>query len=213
MLHDTNILVGALTGRQYKLFDYHGHPEADRVVVAMGSSTSTVQETVDHLNANGERTGLLKVRLYRPWDAEAFRAAVQAWESGGQAAELARQKGAAVKKIARLKAALAEAKAGQRHAEAKRALSALDKCKSRLVAFPDYLAKSRETLKVNRADHSVEYGGVTYAVDWVTRPPETGGADSAKFGFRAVEFEIDGVVELERLRGNFDDDISVGVVG
>ena len=42
--------VGAMTGRQYKLFDYHGHPEADRVVVAMGSSTSTVQEAVDYMN-------------------------------------------------------------------------------------------------------------------------------------------------------------------
>merc|ERR1719473_1925091 len=70
--------VGALTGRQYKLFDYHGAPDADRVCVAMGSSTSTIQETVDHLNAQGERTGLLKVRLYRPWDADAFRAAIPA---------------------------------------------------------------------------------------------------------------------------------------
>ena len=68
--------VGAMTGRQYKLFDYHGHPEADRVVVAMGSSTSTVQEAVDHMNGMGERTGLLKVRLYRPWDADALRAAI-----------------------------------------------------------------------------------------------------------------------------------------
>ena len=65
-----------MTGRQYKRFDYHGHPEADRVVVAMGSSTSTVQEAVDHMNGMGERTGLLKVRLYRPWDADALRAAI-----------------------------------------------------------------------------------------------------------------------------------------
>ena len=58
-----------------RLYPRPGHPEADRVVVAMGSATSTIQEAVDHLNASGERTGLLKVRLYRPWDAEAFRAA------------------------------------------------------------------------------------------------------------------------------------------
>ena len=76
LVQETMDEVGALTGRQYKLFDYHGHPEADRVVVAMGSSTSTVQEAVDHMNGMGERTGLLKVRLYRPWDADALRAAI-----------------------------------------------------------------------------------------------------------------------------------------
>ena len=46
LVQETMDEVGALTGRQYKLFDYHGHPEADRVAVAMGSATSTVQEAV-----------------------------------------------------------------------------------------------------------------------------------------------------------------------
>ena len=86
--------VGALTGRQYKLFDYHGHPEADRVIVAMGSSTSTVQETVDHLNQAGERTGLLKVRLYRPWDADAFRAAIPETASNITVLDRTREDGA-----------------------------------------------------------------------------------------------------------------------
>jgi pyruvate-ferredoxin/flavodoxin oxidoreductase len=65
-----------LTGRRYGLFDYHGHPEADRVVVAMGSSTDTLHETVDWLNAGGEKVGVLKVRLYRPFDGAGFVAAL-----------------------------------------------------------------------------------------------------------------------------------------
>jgi pyruvate-ferredoxin/flavodoxin oxidoreductase len=65
-----------LTGRTYRLFDYHGHPQAERVVVLMGSGCETVQETVDYLMAQGERVGVLKVRLYRPWSLDAFVAAV-----------------------------------------------------------------------------------------------------------------------------------------
>jgi pyruvate-ferredoxin/flavodoxin oxidoreductase len=61
-----------LTGRQYHLFDYHGHPEADRVVVLMGSGSEAAQEAVDWLNDHGERVGLLRVRLYRPFSLEAF---------------------------------------------------------------------------------------------------------------------------------------------
>lgn len=66
----------ARTGRQYHLFDYEGHPEADRVVVIMGSGAETVAETSAWLNAQGERTGVLKVRLYRPLEAKAFLAAL-----------------------------------------------------------------------------------------------------------------------------------------
>jgi len=57
----------ARTGRQYHLFDYVGHPQAERVVVLMGSGTETVDETVAWLTARGERVGVLKVRLYRPF--------------------------------------------------------------------------------------------------------------------------------------------------
>ena len=70
--------VGARTGRQYRLVDYHGHPEADRVVVAMGSATGTLRETVDELVARGERVGVAIVRLYRPFPAEALRDALPA---------------------------------------------------------------------------------------------------------------------------------------
>jgi len=61
-----------LTGREYKLFQYHGAPDADRVVILMGSGCETAHETVDYLTAQGEKVGVLKVRLYRPWDASAF---------------------------------------------------------------------------------------------------------------------------------------------
>jgi len=63
---------GQLTGRNYRLFEYHGHPEADRVVVLMGSGCETAHETVDYLNARGARVGVLKVRLYRPFDVRLF---------------------------------------------------------------------------------------------------------------------------------------------
>jgi pyruvate-ferredoxin/flavodoxin oxidoreductase len=62
----------ALTGRSYRLFDYHGHPAAERVIIIMGSGGETVHETVDALVARGEKVGVLKVRLYRPFSIDAF---------------------------------------------------------------------------------------------------------------------------------------------
>jgi pyruvate-ferredoxin/flavodoxin oxidoreductase len=67
-----------LVGRQYHLFDYVGAPDAERVIVIMGSGAEVVQETVEALHARGEKVGLLKVRLYRPFDIEAFAAALPA---------------------------------------------------------------------------------------------------------------------------------------
>ncbi len=61
-----------LTGRQYHLFDYVGHPQAERVIVIMGSGAETVHEVVDFMMAGGEKVGVLKVRLFRPFDAKAF---------------------------------------------------------------------------------------------------------------------------------------------
>ena len=58
-----------LTGRHYRLFDYVGAPDADKVIVLMGSGAETVHETVDYLTANGEKVGVVKVRLYRPFSA------------------------------------------------------------------------------------------------------------------------------------------------
>jgi pyruvate-ferredoxin/flavodoxin oxidoreductase len=66
----------ALTGRQYRLIRYDGHPEAERVVVVMGSAAETLRATVAHLNARDERVGVLQVLLYRPWSATDFLAAL-----------------------------------------------------------------------------------------------------------------------------------------
>ncbi|WP_303901303.1 pyruvate:ferredoxin (flavodoxin) oxidoreductase [Thiohalomonas denitrificans] len=79
-----------LTGRQYRLYDYRGAEDAERVIVLMGSGAETVEETVGHLNARGEKVGLLKVRLYRPFDAADFIAALPA--SVGSVAVLDRTK-------------------------------------------------------------------------------------------------------------------------
>jgi pyruvate-ferredoxin/flavodoxin oxidoreductase len=65
-----------LTGRRYGLFEYVGDPEAERVVVLMGSGAETVHETVEHLTAQGQKVGVLKVRLYRPFSRSAFLAAL-----------------------------------------------------------------------------------------------------------------------------------------
>ncbi len=65
-----------LTGRRYRIFDYVGHPEADRVVILMGSGVGAAQEAVDSLLARGQRVGLLNVHLFRPFDAAALVAAL-----------------------------------------------------------------------------------------------------------------------------------------
>ncbi len=62
----------SLTGRQYGLFDYVGAPDADRVIVIMGSGAETAHETAEFLNSKGQKVGVVKVRLYRPFDAKAF---------------------------------------------------------------------------------------------------------------------------------------------
>ena len=67
-----------LTGRQYTLFDYVGAHDAERVIVLMGSGAETVHETVDHLTSRNEKVGVLKVRLYRPFDPATLIAAIPA---------------------------------------------------------------------------------------------------------------------------------------
>jgi len=68
----------AQTGRAYHLFDYYGAPDAERVIIMMGSGAEAAEEAVDVLNRHGEKLGLIKVRLYRPFDASAFLAALPA---------------------------------------------------------------------------------------------------------------------------------------
>ncbi|MDD5177265.1 MAG: pyruvate:ferredoxin (flavodoxin) oxidoreductase [Sterolibacterium sp.] len=68
----------ALTGRQYRLYEYVGAPDAERVIVIMGSGATATEEVVEHLNARGEKLGVLKVRLYRPFDPHAMLTALPA---------------------------------------------------------------------------------------------------------------------------------------
>ena len=65
-------VVSAHCGRSYHLFDYVGDPDAEEVLVAMGSGCETIEESINKLNANGKKYGLIKVRLYRPFNADAF---------------------------------------------------------------------------------------------------------------------------------------------
>ena len=65
-----------LSGRQYRLFDYIGDAKAERIIILMGSGAETVHETVEYLNQQGERLGLIKVRLYRPLDVTSLLAAI-----------------------------------------------------------------------------------------------------------------------------------------
>ncbi|RLD42584.1 MAG: pyruvate:ferredoxin (flavodoxin) oxidoreductase [Bacteroidetes bacterium] len=68
--------ITKLTGREYHPFTYYGDPEAENIVVAMGSVTETIRETIDHLNAKGEKLGLVAVHLYRPFSEKYFLKAV-----------------------------------------------------------------------------------------------------------------------------------------
>ena len=63
---------GKLIGRNYKLFDYYGHPQAERVIIIMGSGADVAEETVEYLVAQGEKVGVLKVRLFRPFSIDSF---------------------------------------------------------------------------------------------------------------------------------------------
>jgi pyruvate-ferredoxin/flavodoxin oxidoreductase len=64
--------VRQVTGRHYNLFDYSGHPEAERVIIIMGSGGEVVEETVTYLAKKGEKVGVLRARLYRPFSMEHF---------------------------------------------------------------------------------------------------------------------------------------------
>ncbi len=68
--------MNRLTGRQYGLFDYYGDPDAERVIIAMGSVTQCIKEVIDDLRKKGEKVGLVSVHLYRPFSARHFLAAV-----------------------------------------------------------------------------------------------------------------------------------------
>ncbi len=72
IVQDAMDQFGELTGRQYQLYEYYGAPDAEQVIVAMASGCEAIHETVDALNAQGEKVGVVKVRLYRPFDVARF---------------------------------------------------------------------------------------------------------------------------------------------
>ncbi|WP_368506375.1 2-oxoacid:acceptor oxidoreductase family protein, partial [uncultured Desulfovibrio sp.] len=86
--------VESITGRKYHLFDYVGHPEADRVIIAMGSSCEVIEETVQYLNSLGQRVGLVKVRLYRPFAPEYLLRALPATVSAVTVLDRTKESGA-----------------------------------------------------------------------------------------------------------------------
>ncbi len=68
--------ISEITGRKYGLFNYYGAPDADRVIIAMGSVCQAAEEAIDHLNAQGQKVGIVEVHLYRPFSAKHFLAAM-----------------------------------------------------------------------------------------------------------------------------------------
>lgn len=72
LVEDAMAEIKKITGREYHLFDYHGAPDAERLIVAMGSICETAKEAADYLNAQGEKVGVLSVHLYRPFSIEHF---------------------------------------------------------------------------------------------------------------------------------------------
>ena len=68
--------INKLTGRNYQLFNYYGSPDAERVIIAMGSGCDTIRETIEYLNQKGEKVGLVEVHLYRPFSIEHFLGAI-----------------------------------------------------------------------------------------------------------------------------------------
>ena len=64
--------INKITGREYKPFNYYGHPEAERIIVAMGSVTEAIEETIDYLMKKGEKVGVIEVHLYRPFSPKYF---------------------------------------------------------------------------------------------------------------------------------------------
>ncbi len=72
IVNDYMAKISALTGREYKPFNYYGAPDAENIVIAMGSVCEALEETVDYLNAQGKKVGLLKVHLYRPFSEKYF---------------------------------------------------------------------------------------------------------------------------------------------
>jgi len=86
--------ISQLTGRPYNLFDYVGDPQAEQVIISMGSSCETIEEVVHHMAGQGEKVGLVKVRLYRPFSAEHLLTAIPATAKRIAVLDRTKEKGA-----------------------------------------------------------------------------------------------------------------------
>ena len=76
IVEDNMKKINALTGKNYQLFNYYGAPDAENIIIAMGSVCDTIEETIDYLNAKGEKVGMVNVHLYRPFSIDHMLAAV-----------------------------------------------------------------------------------------------------------------------------------------
>ena len=76
--HHVGVKINEKLGTNYQLFNYYGAPDADRVIIAMGSICDVAEEVIDYMNAHGEKVGLVKVRLYRPFAADKLLSAIPA---------------------------------------------------------------------------------------------------------------------------------------
>jgi pyruvate-ferredoxin/flavodoxin oxidoreductase len=114
IVQDAMNALARLVGRPYGLFDYVGHPEPDRVLVMMGSGAETAHDTVEWLNAHGERLGLIKVRLYRPFSVSHFIDALPASTQAVAVLDRTKEPGAVGEPLyLDIVSALAEARASQ----------------------------------------------------------------------------------------------------
>jgi pyruvate-ferredoxin/flavodoxin oxidoreductase len=132
-----------LTGRRYRLFDYHGHPQAERVLVLMGSGAEAARETVDWLCARGEKVGVLVVRLYRPFDVRAFVAALPKCTRGIAVLDRTKEPGAPCEPLhLDVLAALAEAQLSLRVIGGRYGLSSKEFTPAMVKSVLDELART-----------------------------------------------------------------------
>ncbi|HVC42071.1 MAG TPA: pyruvate:ferredoxin (flavodoxin) oxidoreductase [Candidatus Saccharimonadales bacterium] len=116
VVEDAMARLAARTGRRYHIVEYTGHPEAERVIVIMGSGGETVRATVDHLVEHGERVGVLQVRLYRPFPGQALVDALPASVRRIAVLDRTKEPGSAGEPLfLDVVAALVEAHAGDEH--------------------------------------------------------------------------------------------------
>ena len=136
--------LGAVTGRHYHLFDYFGAPGADRVIVAMGSVSGAVREVVDALNARGEKVGFVQVRLFRPFSARAFLAALPATVRRVAVLDRCKEMGSAGEPLFQdIRTVVAEERPEVRVIGGRYGLSSKDVDPAQILAVFDHLAAER----------------------------------------------------------------------